>query len=118
MRYIIILAFATMTLISAAQTINNQSTAVGLSALAATVLSFVAASTFVGSYLARREKKYQASDLIGIGSIAAALMLGSFVLAYWSGFEINTGFGIIDGFTWLIIIALTSMLVVRKGDAL
>lgn len=118
MRGIIVLVFATITGISVVQTINKQSTAVGLSALAATVLIFVAVSTFVGSYLARHEKKYRTLDLIGIGSIAAALMLGGFALAYWSGFEINTGFGIVDGPAWLVIIVLASIFVVKKQDAL
>jgi TPR repeat protein len=118
MRYIVGLIFATITIISAVQTIINQSTAVGLSALAATVLIYIAASTFVGSYLARREKKYRLSDLVGIGTIAALLMLGGFTLAYWSSFKINAGFGIVDGFTWLFLMVIVSALVVRKRDAL
>jgi hypothetical protein len=118
MRGIVVLIFATITIISAVQIITRRSTAVGLSALAATTLIFVAASTFAGSYLARHEKKYRAFDLVGIGTIAALLMTGGFALAYWSGFEINTGFGIVDGFSWLTLTALASIFAVKKQDAL
>jgi hypothetical protein len=45
-------------------------------------------------------------------------MLGGFALAYWSNFEINTGFGIVDGFTWLFVVMAASAFVVRKRDAL
>ena len=81
-------------------------------------MAFIAASTFVGSCLARREKTYRVFDLLGIGAIAALMMLGGFTLAYWSNFEIKTGFGVVDGFIWLLVVMVAAALVVKKQDAL
>lgn len=95
------------------------SVATGISALGATALTFFAVCTFVGSYLARREKKYRALDLIGIGSIAAVLIFCGFAVGYWLPFQINVaGYATIDGFDWCLLGMVVALFVTRKQDAL
>jgi hypothetical protein len=111
--------FAIATLFSSVQTMLHSSFAVGTSAIAATAFAFIGASTFVGSALARKEKTYSAFDLVGIGAIALIFISGGFVLAYWSGFQINVaGYATVDGFNCLVVALVLGLFVVRKQDAL
>ncbi len=68
-RGFVIFLYTIITIFSSAQTMLRSSFELGASALAGTALAFFAACTFVGSFLARKEKKYRVIDLIGIGAI-------------------------------------------------
>jgi Sel1 repeat len=118
MRILFVFILAIITLISSIETMTKQSVMTGLAALAATTLAFAAASTFVGSYLARREKRYSALDLVVIGTIASLFAFGGFALAYWSRFQINAVYVVVDGFDWLLIAMFVALFVTRKSDAL
>ncbi len=117
-RAILVLIYSILSLIAAISIMVKGSFVVGLAVLIACAFSFCGASTFVGSFLARKENAHKATDLIGIGSIAALLIAASFGLAYWTGFRVIFDDYVIDGFYWVRIGALTGCLIVRKQDAL
>jgi hypothetical protein len=117
-RGFVIFIFTTITIIVAIQTMLKTSVALGISILGATALTFFAVGTFVGSFLARREKNYRALDLIGIGSIAAVLIFCGFAVGYWSPFQINIEGYAIGWFDWLVIGMVAALFVTRKQDAL
>jgi hypothetical protein len=117
-RAIPVLIYTIMSLIAAISIMIKGSIIVGLGVPAACAFSFFGTATFVGSFLARKEKVYRAIDLIGIGSIAAILVAVSFVLAYWTGFRVIFEGYVIDGFYWMLIGMLTALLVTREQDAL
>jgi hypothetical protein len=118
MRAILTLIYAIVSLITAISIMIKASLVVGLGVLVACTFSFFGTVTFVGSFLARKEKAYRMIDLIGIGSIAAILVAMSFMLAYWTGFRVIFEGWIIDGFYWLLIGMLMALLVTRKENAL
>jgi len=118
MRGIIALVFAAITIICSVQIMLNSSIAVGFGALAATALSFFGFATFVGSFLARKEKKYRAIDLVGIGAIAAVLIAVGFALAWWSSFRIMLFGYTLNSYSWLIVGIIAAAVVTRKKDAL
>ena len=62
-RGFVIFLYTIITIFSSAQTMLRSSFELGASALAGTALAFFAACTFVGSFLARKEKKYRVIDL-------------------------------------------------------
>ena len=115
---ILILIYTLLSLIASISIMIKGSLGVGFGVLAACAFSFFGTATFVGSFLARKEKAYRAIDLIGIGSIAAILVALSFMLAYWTGFRVIFEGYVIDGFYWVLIGMLTALLVTRKQDAL
>ena len=117
-RAILTLIYAIVSLITAISIMIKASFVVGLSVLVACAFSFFGTATFVGSFLARKEKAYRMIDLIGIGSIAAILVAMSFMLAYWTGFRVIFEGWIIEGFYWLLIGMLVALLVTRKENAL
>jgi hypothetical protein len=117
-RAILTLIYTTLSVIAAISIMIKGSFVVGLSVLVACAFSFFGTATFVGSFLARKEKALRMIDLIGIGSIAAILVVVSFMLAYWTGFRVIFEGWIIDGFYWLLIGMLMAFLVTRKEDAL
>jgi hypothetical protein len=117
-RGFVIFLYTIITIFSSAQTMLRSSFELGASALAGTALAFFAACTFVGSFLARKEKKYRVIDLIGIGAIALIFIFGGFALAYWSGFQTNVLDYTIDGFDWLLVGLVAALFVTRKQDAL
>jgi hypothetical protein len=95
-----------------------KSFSVGASALAASAMCFFGTAGFMGSFLARREMKYNWKDLLGIGSIAAVLVAAGLTLMIWSGFRI-TLFGIvIEGPYWLLLGIGTALLITEKKHAL
>jgi hypothetical protein len=117
-RAVVVLIYTILSLIAAISIMTKGSVVVGLGVLAACALSFFGTATFVGSFLARKEKAYRAIDLIGIGSIATILVAASFVLAYWTDFRVIFEGYVIDGFWWMLIAILTALLITRKEDAL
>jgi hypothetical protein len=117
-RAILTLIYAIVSLIAAISITIKGSFVVGMGVLVACAFSFFGTATFVGSFLARKEKAFTVIDLIGIGSIAAILVAMGFMLAYWTGFRVIFEGWIIDGFYWLLIGMLTALLVTRKENAL
>jgi hypothetical protein len=117
-RGIPILIYTTLSLIAAISIMIKGSFVVGIGVLVACAFSFFGTATFVGSFLARKEKAYTMIDLMGIGSIAAILVAVSFMLAYWTGFRVIFEGWMVDGFYWLLIGMLTALLITRKQDAL
>jgi hypothetical protein len=117
-RGIPILIYTILSVIAAISIMIKGSFVVGIGVLAACAFSFFGTATFVGSFLARKEKALRMTDLIGIGSIAVILVVVSFMLAYWTGFRVIFEGWIIGGFYWLLIGMLTALLVTRKQDAL
>jgi hypothetical protein len=87
-----------------------------IAALVGWAFCFFASSTFVGSFLARRDKKYRVVDLLGIGAIAAALIAGGFWLVARSGVGISM-FDI-DGRVWALLGIAVGAIIVRKKDAM
>jgi hypothetical protein len=117
-RGIPILIYTTLSLIAAISITIKGSLVVGIGVLVACAFSFFGTATFVGSFLARKEKAYTMIDLIGIGSIAAILVAVSFMLAYWTGFRVIFEGYVIDGVYWMLIGMLTALLVTTKQNAL
>jgi len=118
-RGFLVYVFGLITIFSSVETMFKKSVGNGIAALVASTLAFFAVATFVGSYRARREKKYRVLDLFMIGMIAALFIFGAFALAYWSEFEISVpGLGTMDGFNWLIIAMILAPFLTRKEDAL
>jgi hypothetical protein len=115
---LLILAYIVITLITTVPVMINDSLSVGAAALAGCALSYFGVATFVGSFLARREKKYSATDLAGIGAIAACLTAAGFALVIWSGFRLDL-FGLtIKGEVWAFIGICVAIITTRKSDAL
>jgi hypothetical protein len=117
-RAILTLIYTILSVIAAIPIMIKSSFVVGIGVLVACAFSFFGTATFVGSFLARKEKAYTLIDLIGIGSIAAILVAVSFMIAYWTGFRVIFEGWIINGFYWLLIGMLMAPLVTRKENAL
>jgi hypothetical protein len=91
---------------------------VGFAAVLACVLCYMAAAGFMGSLIARREKRHRARDLIGIGALALILIAAGLAIMRWSGFSMHL-FGVeIGGVAWALIGAFSAVVVVRKEDAI
>jgi hypothetical protein len=88
-RGLIVFVYWTITLIVTVPVMLTRSFAVGAAALAACVLCFASVSTVVGSVMARREKKYRATDLIGISTIGLVLLVAGLALMIWSQFYLR-----------------------------
>jgi drug/metabolite transporter (DMT)-like permease len=93
-----------------------KSFAVGAAALAAAC--FASVSTVVGSVLARRQKKYRTTDLIGIGTIGLVLLVAGLALMIWSQFFMRIYDVKISGLVWALIAAAVGAVAVRRQDAL
>jgi hypothetical protein len=90
----------------------------GLAALAACALCYSGAAGFMGSLIARREKRYRPVDLVGIGTLGLLLIAVGSALMWWSGFSLRLFDVKIDGVTWALLGAVSAVVVVRKEDAL
>jgi hypothetical protein len=114
----LVLVFWLITIITCVQVMYKSSFVVGASALVACALCYAAASGFMGSLLARREKSYRAVDIAGIGALALALIAAGSVLMIWSGFWMRLFDIEVNGVVWALLGALSAVVVVRKEDAL
>ncbi len=114
----IVLIFWLITIIVCVQTMYKSSFTVGASALVACALCYAGASGFMGSLIARREKKYRTSDLAGIGAVALVTIAAGSTLMIWSGFWMRLFDFEVDGLVWALLGALSAVVVVRKEDAL
>jgi hypothetical protein len=103
----LIILYFTITVITCAQVMFASSLVVGGAALIACALCFFAPATFVGSVLARHENEHRATDLFGIGTIAAVLTAAGLALMMWSGFRIVIYDVNVQGVYWSIIGILT-----------
>ena len=115
---VLILVYVLVTVVTTAQVMFGSSIVVGAAALVASALCFFGTATFVGSFLARHEKKYSGKDLIGIGAIATALVTAGFWLMNWSGFEMKLFDIAVEGDYWALVGIVTGLVVTRKKDAL
>ena len=113
-----ILLYVVITVITVISTINRGSLWVGISVLAASVLSYWGSAGFVGALLERKTKWYRTIDLIGMGAIATLPIAAAFVLAYWSDFQIDIFGYNIDGFYWVLLGMIVPIIVVRPKDIL
>jgi hypothetical protein len=118
LRAVLTLIYSILSLIAAISIMIKGSLVVGLGVLAACAFSFFGTATFVGSFLARKEKAFRAIDLIGIGSIATILVALAFMIAYWTGFRVIFESYVIDGFYWVLIGMLAALLATTKQNAL
>jgi hypothetical protein len=117
-RGIVVLIFWLITILVCVQTMYRSSFMVGASALFACALCYAGAAGFMGSLIARREKKYRAVDLAAIGAIALAIIAAGSALMIWSGFWMRIFDVKVDGLVWALLGALSAVVVVRKEDAL
>jgi TRAP-type C4-dicarboxylate transport system permease small subunit len=118
MRGLLTLAYCLISILTAGQVMFRSSLSVGISALAASALGFFGTATFFGSFLARREKKYSALDLAGIGAIALVLVTAAFGLMLWSGFSLSLDGVLIPGPYWIAVGMATALLATTKQHAL
>jgi len=118
MRGLLTLAYCLISILTASQVMFGSSLSVGISALAASALGFFGTATFFGSFLARREKKYRALDLAGIGAIALVLIAAAFGLMLWSGFSLSLNGVLIPGPYWVVVGMVAALLVTTKQHAL
>jgi hypothetical protein len=118
MRGLLTLLYCLISVLTAGQVMFRSSLSVGVSALAASALGFFGTATFFGSFLARREKKYSALDLAGIGAIALVLVIAAFGLMLWSGFSLSLYGVLIPGAYWVVVGMVTALLVTTKQHAL
>jgi hypothetical protein len=107
-----------ISILTTGQVMFRSSVSVGVSALAASALGFFGTASFFGSLLARREKKYSALDLAGIGAIALVLVIAAFGLMLWSGFSLSLDGVLIPGSFWVVVGVITALLGTKKPDAL
>jgi drug/metabolite transporter (DMT)-like permease len=91
---------------------------VGFAALVACALCYMAAAGFMGSLIARREKRHRAIDLFGIGAVGLLVIAAGLAVMIWSGFSMRLFNVEISGVTWAALGALSAVVVVRKEDAL
>jgi hypothetical protein len=117
-RTIVVLIFWTITIITCAQVMFRMSFIVGLAALVACALCYSGAAGFMGSLIARREKGYRGTDLLGIGTIGLLLVAAGSGLMVWSGFSMHAFDMKLAGVTWALLGAASAVVVVRKQDAL
>jgi hypothetical protein len=72
----------------------------------------------MGSLIARREKRYRAIDLFGIGALSLIVIAVGLAIMIWSGFSMRL-FGVeIGGVAWALAGGLSAVVVVRKEDAI
>jgi hypothetical protein len=114
----VVLIFWLITILVCVQAMYKSSFMVGASALVACALCYAGAAGFMGSLIARREKKYRAFDLAAIGAIALAIIAAGSALMIWSGFWMRIFDVEVDGLVWALLGALSAVVVVRKEDAL
>ena len=88
-RSFVVFIYLVVTVIESIGLAIKGSLGIAVAALVGWAFCFFASATFVGSFLARQEKKLRITDLFGIGAIAAALIAGGFWLVTWSGAEIT-----------------------------
>jgi hypothetical protein len=113
----IILAFWTVTIVVTVQVMLKGAFVVGIAALVACALCYAAAAGFMGSLLARREKRYRTIDLFGIGAIGLLIIAAGSALMIWSGFSLRLYDVEISGLTWALLGAASAVVVVRIEDA-
>jgi hypothetical protein len=101
-RGLIIFVYSIITLITTVP-VMLKSFAVGAAALAACVLCFASVATVVGSVMTRREKKYRATDLIGISTIGLVLLVAGLALMIWSQFYLRLFDVEMDGLVWALV---------------
>ena len=117
-RGIVVLIFWTVTIVLCVQVMLKGSFVVGFAALVACALCYMAAAGFMGSLIARREKRYRGIDLFGIGAIGLIVIAAGLAIMIWSGFSIRL-FGVeIGGVAWALTGAFSAVVVVRKEDAI
>jgi hypothetical protein len=117
-RGIVVLIFWTVTIVLCVQVMLKGSFVVGFAALVACALCYMAAAGFMGSLIARREKRYRAIDLFGIGALGLIVVAAGLAIMIWSGFSIRL-FGVeIGGVAWALTGAFSAVVVVRKEDAI
>jgi hypothetical protein len=110
MRFILLLAYFTVTVVNGVSIIFSGSVGVGVAVLAASALSYCGAAALLGTVMERRTKGYRAIDLIGIGTLAMILVAAALALAYWSDFQIHLSGYVIGDFTWALIGMATALL--------
>jgi len=114
----LLLTYVVVTILVCINTAANYSAALGVAGFAACALCYWGGSAFMGSLLARREKGYRASDLVGIGALAFLLIAAGLGLMVWSGFELRIGGVHVGGVYWALLGVLVTIIIVRKEDAL
>jgi hypothetical protein len=116
-RGIVILIFWAATIVACVQVMLKGSFVVGFAALVACALCYMAAAGFMGSLIARREKRYRAIDLFGIGAIGLIVIAAGLAIMNWSGFSMRLFDVEIAGVAWALTGAFSAIVVVRKEDA-
>jgi hypothetical protein len=115
---VLLLAYVVVTILACINTAANYSVTVGVVGFAASALCYWGGSAFMGSLLARREKGYQAFDLVGIGALSLLLIAIGVALMVWSGFQMRFGGLQVGGVEWALLGAFVTVFVVKKEDAL
>ena|SRR5579872_4971714 len=117
-RGIVVFIFWAATIVACVQVMLKGSFVIGFAALVACALCYIAAAGFMGSLIARREKRYRAIDLSGIGAMGVIVIAAGLALMIWSSFSMRL-FGVeIPGVAWALIGAFSAIIVVRKEDAI
>ncbi len=110
--------YIVLTLITCVQAMFNSSFSVGGAALVACALSYFGTAGFVGSFLARREKKSTTPELLGIATIAVVLAAAGIALISWSGFRVGL-FGVtINGPLWALTGVAVALVTTKKKHAM
>lgn len=107
-----------VTAITTIEAAVTSSPTVGGSAFVGCALSYVGPAGFVGSFLARREKRSTTTELVGIAVIALILTSAGVWLASWSGFWMNL-FGVaIAGPYWALLGSAVALIATKKKDVM
>ena len=85
---------------------------------AGSVLCCLGTASFVGSWLARREKNYSPRDLAKIGAIAAVVSAAGIALLASSGFHFKLFDVVIEGPVWAAVGIIVAMVATKKKHAL
>jgi len=113
-RRVVFVIYIFVTVIACGEVFFSGSFGASGAGLLGSVLCCFGTSSFVGPWLARREKNYRLGDLSAIGAIAAVLDAAGIALLAWSGFRFKVFDVVIAGPTWAVIGIVVAMVATKK----
>jgi hypothetical protein len=117
-RFWLTFIYLIVTAVTTVQGAFKSSLIVGGAAFLGCALTYVGVAGVVGSYLARREQRSKARNLVGIVVVGTVLALAGIWLVSWSGFWIGL-FGVdIQGTYWALVGAFVALIATKKSQVM
>ena len=117
-RRFLFVTYIFVTLITCGEIFFSGSFGASGAGLLGSALCCLGTASFVGSWLARREKNYSPRDLAKIGAIAAVVSAAGIALLAWSGFHFKLFDVVIEGPVWAAVGIIVAMVATKKKHAL